>query len=61
MSMPEGVQRFLDYTSIGTTIATVAGWLPNIAALLAIVWTLIRIYESRTVQKFLGRINDKKS
>jgi chromate transport protein ChrA len=35
--------------------ATLVSWLPSIAALLTIVWTLIRIYETETVQAMLGK------
>ena len=33
-------------------IGSVLGWLPEIAALLAIIWTLIRIYEWARVRIF---------
>ena len=49
-----------DTISIGTLLGTLAGWLPNIASIVTIVWMLIRIYETKTVQKFLGRSNDIK-
>lgn len=39
-----------DGISIVTLGATFAGWLPTIAAFLSIVWVIIRIYESNTVQ-----------
>jgi hypothetical protein len=29
--------------------------LPAVAALLSIIWTALRIYESKTVQKLLGK------
>ena len=44
-----------DAISVGVTIATIAQWLPAVAALLTIVWTAIRIYETRTVQRLLGK------
>lgn len=44
-----------DAGALITTVATVAGWLPAIAALVSIVWTGIRIYESKTVQDWLKR------
>ena len=31
-------------------------WLPHVAAALSIVWTLIRIYETRTVQALIYRL-----
>ena len=44
-----------DLLSLGVVLATIAEWLPSVAALLTIVWTLIRIWETRTVQKLVGR------
>ncbi len=53
------VHRFWDAISIGTLLATLAGWLPHLASLVTLVWGLIRIYETKTVQKLLGRSSDK--
>lgn len=50
--MSEHTRSLFDYLSIGTIVATIAGWLPPLAALLAIVWTLIQIYESKTFKRF---------
>lgn len=44
-----------DALSIFTVIATLAQWLPAVAALLTIVWTIIRILETRTVRQLLGK------
>lgn len=44
-----------DIGSVGVILASIADWFPSIASLLSIVWFLIRIYESRTVQGLLGR------
>jgi hypothetical protein len=44
-----------DIVSVGTVIATIAGWLPAIAALLTIIWTVIRIVETDTVQRWLKK------
>jgi chromate transport protein ChrA len=44
-----------DILSIGVVLATLASWLPSIAALFTIIWTVIRIYETRTVQRLLGK------
>jgi hypothetical protein len=51
----EPAKQALDVISFGTAIGALAGWLPAIAAVFTIVWTGIRIYESKTVQKLLGR------
>lgn len=45
----------LDAASIVTVIGTLADILPAIAAIFTIVWTAIRIYETQTVQKMLGK------
>ena len=50
-------KHIVDTLSIGTMLATVFQMLPGIAAIFTIVWTAIRIYESATVQKLLGRSN----
>lgn len=49
------VQTAVDGLSIGTVIASLAGWLPALAAGFTIVWTAIRIYETDTIQKFFKR------
>lgn len=41
----EHVKTAIDGASLGTVIATLAGWLPQIAALFTIIWTGIRIYD----------------
>lgn len=53
--LPEGIKHLLDALSIGTMLGTLFQMLPNVAALLTILWTCIRIYESATVQRWLGR------
>lgn len=44
-----------DVVSMGLVIGTLAQWLPSVAAVLSIVWTVIRIVETKTVQGWLGR------
>lgn len=46
-----------DTTSLSIIIATLLNILPNIAAILSIIWVGLRIYESETVQRILGRTN----
>ncbi|MFZ6769311.1 hypothetical protein ACO0LM_19860 [Undibacterium sp. Di26W] len=45
---------FINTLSIGTVLATLAGWFPAMAALASLVWTCIRIFETRTVQTWLS-------
>lgn len=55
--MNDHVKTGIDLAAAGTTIAVIAKWLPYVAALFTIVWTGIRIYESRTVQGLIARWN----
>jgi hypothetical protein len=47
-----------DAISIVTVLGTLAQVLPAIAALFTIIWTSVRIYETDTVQKLLGKKKD---
>lgn len=44
-----------DVASVATVIGTISQFLPPLAALFTIVWTVIRIYETNTVQAMLGK------
>lgn len=44
-----------DVLSTGVAAGSLVGILPEISAVCAIVWYGIRIYESDTVQRLLGR------
>ena len=48
----------VDMLSIATVLGTLIEMLPSIAALFTIVWTGIRIYETETVQRLLGKKKD---
>ena len=50
-----------DAVSIVTVVGTLAQVLPSIAAIFTIVWTSIRIYETETIQKLLGKVKSKES
>lgn len=51
----EHTKNIADALSVGTVIATIAGWLPAIAAALSILWTVIRIFETETVKRWLRK------
>lgn len=55
------VKHVGDAISIVTVLGTLAQVLPSIAAVITIVWTSIRIYETDTVQKLLGKKKDVKT
>ena len=44
-----------DVLSIVTVVGTLIEMLPSVAAIFTIVWTGIRIWETDTVQRMLGR------
>ena len=50
----EAVKHVVDGISVVTVIGTLANILPAIAALFTIIWTALRIYETKTVQGWLG-------
>jgi hypothetical protein len=51
----ETAKHVVDAMSLVTVVGTLVQLLPAIAALFTIVWTAIRIYETATVQKLLGK------
>ena len=55
----ETTKHVVDALSIMTVIGTLVEMLPSIAAIFTIVWTLIRIWETTTVQNLLGRKGTK--
>lgn len=55
MSSPEVTKSFIDAASVFTVIGALSELLPPLAALFTIVWTGIRIYETKTVQRLLGK------
>jgi hypothetical protein len=55
----ETTKQAIDAVSVFTVVGTLSDLLPPMAALVTIIWTGIRIYETETVQGFLGRDQDK--
>ncbi len=52
--MHEEAKTVVDAFAVGGTIGALAGWLPPLAALATLVWTCLRIWETKTVQKVLN-------
>lgn len=42
----EPVTSTLDFSAVGVAVATFFGWLPQVAALLSVIWLVLRIYET---------------
>ena len=53
--LTDATKHLIDTASIATAVGTIMQLLPAIAALFTIVWTVIRIYETKTIQKLLGK------
>lgn len=46
----EAAKTVMDGVAVSGGIASLAGWLPDAAAGMTILWLALRIYESKTVQ-----------
>lgn len=53
--IPEQAKQVIDVAAVGGTIGALVGWLPAVAAGATIIWTLIRIYETKTVKDAIER------
>lgn len=51
----ETAKSAVDALSLVTVVGTLVDVLPAIAAIFSIVWSAIRIYETKTVQRWLGK------
>jgi len=51
----ESTKTLVDGLSVVTVVGTIGEMLPPMAALFTLVWTAIRIYETKTVQRLLGK------
>lgn len=51
----DAVKQLGDVAAATITIGTIMQFLPALAAVFTIIWTGIRIYETETVQKLLGK------
>jgi hypothetical protein len=51
----EATKHVIDALSILTVFGTIIDMLPAVAAIFTIIWTAIRIYETETIQRLLGK------
>ena len=56
--LTDATKHVIDGASIATAVGTIMQVLPAIAALFTIIWTTIRIYETKTIQRLLGKHKD---
>lgn len=55
----ETLKQCVDISCLGVTVGAVAAWLPPLSALASLIWAVIRIYETETVQNLLGKRKPK--
>ena len=53
--MDQETKTAIDVVAVSATTGSVLGWLPPLAAALTIVWTLIRIYETDTIEELIKK------
>lgn len=53
--MDDHAKTIIDVSSITVVLATLVEWLPAAAALASLIWSVIRIYETETVQRWVER------
>jgi len=58
-TLNENIKYVIDALSLVTVVGTLMDMLPSIGAIFTIVWTAIRIYETKTVQGWLGKKDAK--
>ena len=49
------IKQIFDYGAVGGVVAVFFDFLPDFAALLSVIWLLLRIWEMETVKKLTGR------
>lgn len=59
INMDEASKHLMDVFSVVTVLGTLADMLPSIAALFTIIWTGIRIFETKTIQNLIGKKDAK--
>ena len=55
INVSETTKHAVDAVSLFTVLGTLVDFLPAVAAGLSIVWSIIRIWETDTVQNFLNK------
>jgi hypothetical protein len=53
--MDDHAKAIIDVSSITVVLATLVEWLPAAAALASLIWSIIRIYETETVQRWIKK------
>ena len=54
----EETKQVADVAAGGVTISAFMAWIPEATALLSLIWVCIRIYETDTIKRILGKEED---
>lgn len=57
----EALKHFADWISLGVIMTTLAGWLPPLAALVAILWHIFQFWNSEPVKQWRKERKERKS
>lgn len=57
----ETLKQTGDVISVGVWISAIMGVIPSLAAVLSLIWVVLRIYETKAVQDFIAWIRRKKN
>lgn len=58
--LPAAARVTFDALSFSVILGTLLNHLPTIAAGLSVIWSIIRIYETKSVQRLLARFGRKR-
>lgn len=59
LQIDEHAKVMIDIASITTVLGTLWGALPALAALFSLIWSIIRIYETKTFQGWIAKLKKK--
>jgi formate dehydrogenase maturation protein FdhE len=59
--LSDQTKHMVDTLSVGALVATFFNILPQATALLTFIWVAIRLYETKTVQRLLGKQSDQRA
>ena len=58
-NLDDGIKQIADVVSVTTVFGTLMGILPSIAAIFSIAWSIVRLYETKTIQDLVQKYKDK--
>lgn len=59
MKIPEHDKYAIDAIAAGLTGGAIMDWLPELTALVTLIWVLIRVWETKTVRCLFRKLRSK--